>query len=294
MAKGRLLAGIAVFFWGAAYVWGKITMTWLSPLETTTARFGFGALILILLLPFIKNTQKIYLKKHCLHYFLLGFIGITCFQALLFWAVHLTSAINVAVIMSLFPVFTIIVEALVSQLLPNTHMIGAIIVAVAGASLAIISGDHENTENISYGWGNIIAVFAALCFTFYTVASRRWLPREIPSLVNTTIVVTIGAIFLLILTLCIDTIPKFPMSMTPVWTLIGLVIGSTVIAYICWTQAIAKTGVLEPNLIFNFTPLITMLLSSFHGISPTKLQVTGALLVISGVTWGMLHPSRQE
>lgn len=83
--------------------------------------------------------------------------------------------------------------------------------------------------------------------------------------------------------------PLIPTSVVPVWGLVGLVIGSTVIAYICWTQAIEKIGVLEPSLIYNFSPLITMVLSSFHGIPPTKLQIIGALLVITGVTWGMFQ-----
>ncbi|TAL62070.1 MAG: EamA family transporter, partial [Legionella sp.] len=108
MLLGRLFAGIAVFFWGAAYVWGKIAMMWLTPLETSTARFGFGALVLVSIIFFIDKPKKSDFDGHYWHYFLLGFIGISCFQSSLFFALSVTSAINVAVIMALSPVFTAI------------------------------------------------------------------------------------------------------------------------------------------------------------------------------------------
>ncbi|MCL9683605.1 DMT family transporter [Legionella maioricensis] len=288
MGVGRLLAIIAVFFWGAAYVWGKITMTWLSPLDTSTARFGFGALVLLLLIIFIKRPPKYSFKGHWWHYFLLGFIGICCFQVLLFFAINVTSPINVAVIMALSPVFTAIAESIVSEQIPGIHTIIAIIVSVGGAVLAVLGSGVGHSPGLGFSWGDAIAVLSALCFTFYTVASRRWLPGHISSLINITVVVTIGAIFLLLLSIGFSPKPKLPSTMTPVWALVGLVIGSTVIAYICWTQAIARIGVSEPNLIFNFMPVVTMILSSLHGLPPTGLQIIGAMLVIGGVTWAML------
>lgn len=288
MSAGRLLASIAVFFWGAAYVWGKITMTWLSPLVTSAARFGFGALILLLLIIFIKKPDKNNYHGHWWHYFLLGFIGITCFQALLFIALSMTTPINVAVIMALSPVFTLIAESCVSKQVPASHTVIAIIVSVSGAMLAVLGSSISKSLSLSLNWGDVIAIISALSFTFYTVASRRWMPANVPSLINITIVVTIGAILLLPLSIGFSSFPQLPSSMTPVWALFGLVVGSTVISYICWTQAIARIGVTEPNLIFNFMPLVTMALSSFNGAPPTRLQIMGAVLVIIGVSWAML------
>ncbi len=289
MGMGRLLAGIAVFFWGAAYVWGKVTMEWLPPLETTTARFVLGAIIFLLLILFTKKPNKNSYKGHWLHYFLLGFIGITCFQALLFFALDVTSAINVAVIMALAPVFTAIAESFVSKEIPTIHTIIAILVSVSGATLAVLAADSHGNTHLSFNWGDIIAVISALCFSFYTVASRRWLPASIPSLINVTIVVSIGAILLLPLNIAFSSMPKSPTDMGPIWGLVGLVFGSTVIAYICWTKAIEQIGVSEPNLIFNFMPLVTMALSSINGAPPNTLQILGAVLVICGVTWAMLQ-----
>ncbi|WP_298623355.1 DMT family transporter [uncultured Legionella sp.] len=291
MGMGRVFASIAVFFWGAAYIWGKIAMTWLSPLETTAARFGFGALILLLLILFIKKTVWSGFKGHWWHYFLLGFIGITCFQGSLFFALSITSPINVAVIMALSPVFTAIAESIVSEHVPGIHTILAIIISVCGATLAVLGSSFDGTSAINFNWGDSIAVLSALCFTFYTVASRRWLPSHIPSLINITIVVSIGAILLLPLTIGLNPMPGFPQSMAPIWALLGLVIGSTVIAYLCWTQAIERIGVTEPNLIYNFMPLVAMVLSSIHGAPPTHMQIIGACLVIGGVTWA-LHQNK--
>ncbi|RUR19048.1 hypothetical protein ELY21_05860 [Legionella sp. km535] len=289
MGMGRILACIAVFFWGAAYIWGKTTMTWLTPLDTATARFGFGAIILLALILFVEKPKLSSLKGYWWHYFLLGFIGITCFQVGLFFALSVTSPITVAVIMALSPVFTAIAEGIVSKEIPSIHTVIAIIVSVSGATLAVLGSSDTGISNLSLNWGDFIALLSALCFSFYTVASRRWLPGHVTPLINITIVVTIGAILLLVLALVLSPMPKLPVSMVPVWSLVGLVIGATVIAYICWTQAIERIGVTEPNLIYNFMPLVTMMLSAFRGASPTLLQVLGAGMVIGGVTWAMVQ-----
>jgi drug/metabolite transporter (DMT)-like permease len=38
---------------------------------------------------------------------------------------------------------------------------------------------------------------AVLCFAFYTLAARRSMPKDVPSIANTAIVLLVGAIFLL-------------------------------------------------------------------------------------------------
>lgn len=287
MLMGRLFAFVAVLLWGAAYVWGKIVLTWLTPLQTSTARFGFGALVLVSIILCMNKPNKRDLDGHYWHYFLLGFIGIACFQGALFFALNITSPINVAVIMALSPVLTAIVESIVSKKMPGIHIILALMVSVAGATLAVLGGKAVQSHG-SLNWGDAIAGISALCFTFYTVASKRWLPGHITSLINVTIVVSIGALILLPFCMVFSTLPSMPQSLEPVWALVGLVIGSTAIAYVCWTQAIERIGVSEPNLFFNFTPIVTMILSSFHGAPPTTLQMIGALMVLTGVTGAML------
>lgn len=286
-AQGRLLAAISVFFWGAAYVWGKLAMDWLSPFAASTARFGFAALIMVIITLFIDRPNRSVFRGHWLHYFLLGFIGITCFQGFLFLAVYYSSPISAAVIMALSPALTAIIEGLVTRQMPPTATILGIVISIIGAVLAILGASPQGLSNFHLNGGDIFAVIAALCFSFYTVASRRWLIKQVSLLFNVTLVVVIGAIFLLPLGL--SSLPdSFPQSTVPIWALVGLILGSTVIAYLCWTRAIDQIGVSEPNLMFNFMPIVTIILYSLYGNPPTLLQLIGAFLVIAGVSWAML------
>lgn len=285
--RGRLLAAIAVFFWGAAYVWGKLAMDWLSPFAASTARFGFAAFIMLIITVFINKPSRSLFKGHWLHYFLLGFIGITCFQGFLFLGVYYSSPVSAAVIMALSPALTAILEGLITRQMPPAATIFGIVISIIGAVIAILGASPQGLSHFHLNGGDLFALIASLCFSFYTVASRRWLIKQVSLLVNVTLIVTIGAIFLLPLGLSF--LPdSFPPSMTPVWALVGLILGSTVSAYLCWTLAIDQLGVSEPNLMFNFMPIVTIGLYSLQGNLPTLLQLAGAFLVVAGVSWAML------
>jgi len=46
-------------------------------------------------------------------------------------------------------------------------------------------------------------------------------------------------------------------------------------------------GVGEPNLYYNFIPVLTMIMVSLQGIPPHPEQILGAGLVVAGVTLSM-------
>ena len=132
-----------------------------------------------------------------------------------------------------------------------------------------------------------------MCMAFYTAAAPRLLRKDVAALTNTTLVITIGAVFLS--PLAVSTFPSTPPSAAPLAALAAVVAGSTIIAYLCWTGAIALIGVMQTNVMFNFIPVVTMVLASFEGEFPAREQVIGAAIVVAGVTWSIYprgpHPS---
>jgi drug/metabolite transporter (DMT)-like permease len=118
---------------------------------------------------------------------------------------------------------------------------------------------------------------------FYTVASRRLMPRDVPALTNTALVIAMGTLFLLPLGLAGDG-PRSAPNLQVLVALAGISLGSTVLGYLFWNRALGTLGVNEPNLLYNFIPVLTMAMASLQGHLPRTEQIVGALLVIAGVT----------
>jgi drug/metabolite transporter (DMT)-like permease len=284
--SGRLLAMVAVFFWGATYVWAKTVLTWLPPFTAATLRYCLAAIIL---LPFVVsngNPLRL-LRRHWRFYLLQGFIGLTCFQAFLFSALRLSSPISVSVMMALTPLLTAVSASVVLREKLAWRAAAGMVVSVAGAVLAVLGANPHGLAGMSLDWGIPLALAAVLCMAFYTIAARRFTPPNVPGTANMALVLAIGAVFLLPLAQ-IEPQAAAPATWAPVWALAGLVLGSTVIGYLAWNEAIRRIGVAGPNLIYNFTPLVTILLSSLQGELPWPEQIVGAVLVIGGVTLSMV------
>jgi drug/metabolite transporter (DMT)-like permease len=285
---GRGLASIAVVFWGAGYIWAKIILTWLPPFAASGARYGLASILMLLLAARNGNPMRT-LSDHWFGYLLLGFVGITCFQTFLFSAIQLTSAISASVIMALTPAMAAFgAAAFTGEQLTGRSIVGTA-VAVVGAVIAVLGDNPLGLAGLSLDWGEPLALVAALCMAFYTAAAPRLLRKDVAALPNTAIVITVGAVFLS--PLAVSAFPSTPPSPAPLAALAAVVVGSTVIAYLCWNRAIALIGALQTNIMFNFIPVVTMVLASFQGQFPWPEQIIGAAIVVAGVTWSMV-PNR--
>lgn len=283
---GRALALIAVCVWGPSYVWAKEVMVWLPPFAASGARYGIAAVLLLLLAARYGNPFRL-LAGYWLGYLLVGIVGITVFQCVLFSGLRLTSAVSGSVIMALTPALTALGAAtFLGERLTRRAGIGMLI-AVLGAMLAVLGDNPRGLAGLSLDWGEPLVFAGAICMAFYTVASRRLMRRDIPALTNTAVVVTIGAVFLL--PLAIPAAPAaLPRTPSPLVALAALAVGSTVIAYLSWNRAIQLIGVGQPNVILNFVPVVTMLVVSLQGEPPWPEQIIGAALVIAGISLSML------
>jgi drug/metabolite transporter (DMT)-like permease len=292
-AIARSLALLAVLFWGAAYLLAKAVLIWLPPFAAAGARYAGAALILLVVLVAQRGNPFKTLSGHWVGYLLMGFIGIACFQAVFFAGLQFTSPVSAAVIMALTPAFTALGAAVFLGESLTLLMIAGMVLSVTGAALAVLGDNPRGIAGLSLDAGEPLVLLGALCMAFYTVASRRLMRKDVSALENTAVVLAVGAVFLLPLALY-DAPAGPPTSSAPVIALVALVLGPTVIGYLAWNRATATIGIAEPNLIFNFIPVVTMVLSALHGERPWPEQVVGAALVIGGVTLGMMHRSAAQ
>ena len=102
---------------------------------------------------------------------------------------------------------------------------------------------------------------------FYTIGSRKLLDHRVSPIVNTALAVIMGLLGMLPLA-ALGRVPHTAPTASVLFALAGISIGAAVIGLVFWTRSIQVLGVSEPNVLYNFIPVLTMLISWSQGARP--------------------------
>ena len=159
---GVFLAAFSVFIWGITFVNTKYLLRDFSSLEILFFRFLMAYAGLWILHP---KMEKIAARDN-IFFALAGLFGVTLYQLSENVAIHFTSASNVSVLVSICPLFT----AILSQIfLKEKHIsfwfVIGFCVAIFGVRLVCFNGAALSFNPL----GDFLALFAAICWGFYSV-----------------------------------------------------------------------------------------------------------------------------
>jgi drug/metabolite transporter (DMT)-like permease len=142
----------------------------------------------VVLLPLVARhrTEVIaFLRSHWREAALIGAMGLGLTQGVMFTALGLTSAVNVAIVFGLTPLITMVLaRLLLGEPMNGWQALGSAI-AFAGIVTICVQGSLVRLRGFDIGFGDLLALGAAFLFAGYTVLLKRAkfdLPR-IPLLV---------------------------------------------------------------------------------------------------------------
>ncbi|WP_209811189.1 DMT family transporter [Ammoniphilus resinae] len=272
-------------FTGATFNLAKYTVEYFSAISAAAWRFGLASLIMIIIL-IVKERKKLkleLLKQNGLSYIILGIIGIFGFNALFFFGMKFTSAINGALIMATNPLVTTILSRIILNTSITKHQGVGVGFSLIGVVLVITQGSSQVISQLSFSIGDLLILGGNICWSLYGVLGRRYIKNS-STLSTTTFTMVIGTVFLIIVStfnpnpIPLDQIPHMA------WWAIGFMsIFTTVLGYLFWNQGISEIGTSKTSIFFNLVPVVTMVISFALGDKVTWIQVMGTILVISGV-----------
>jgi len=142
----------------------------------------------VVLLPLVaRHRQQVFafLRSHWREAALIGAMGLGLTQGVMFTALGLTSAVNVAIVFGLTPLITMVLaRLLLGEPMNGWQALGSAI-AFAGIVTICVQGSLVRLRGFDIGFGDLLALGAAFLFAGYTVLLKRAkfdLPR-IPLLV---------------------------------------------------------------------------------------------------------------
>jgi drug/metabolite transporter (DMT)-like permease len=271
------------FLWGTNVVVGRGLHDEVAPFTFALLR---NAVALLVLLPLAAGDLRKnwgLLRQHAGVVFIAGVFGTALFNALVYNALHTTTAINAALTVSLCPaVIPVISFFVLKERLTLLQALG-VAVSFLGVAVIVTRGDPRLLASLSFVPGDLLMLGAMFCWSVYTVVVRRKDPRLSPY----AFLVAINAVAVLALA------PFFAweaarvgMSMAPFAWLGVIYIGvfPTALAIMLFNRAVGIVGANTASAFQHIVPLFgTLLAILFLGERLSVFHWIGGALIAFGL-----------
>lgn len=277
-----LLLALATLFWAGNAIVGRALHTSIPPVSFAFWRWVLASLFL---LPFtwhrLRRDARALLAAWRI-VLVLAFLGIACFNTLLYTAAQTTTATNIALIQTAMPAF-IVVFALVlygDRVTPRGVL--GVVLSMLGAVVIVMRGDPFALTHWHILAGDMWMLLAVVLYALYSVLLRQRPAVHPLSLLQAIFI--IGTVMLL---------PFYLRASTHhaalVWSpavLSGVVyvaVFPSILAYLFWNRGVELIGASRAGLFICLVPVFAAVLAMIFLHERLHLyHVAGLVLIVSG------------
>lgn len=180
-ANPYLLLVLTTAMWGGHSVVSRLAVGEISPASLTFLRWFIVAGIMLSLRGQGLREYWPVLKPRMVYLALMGALGYTSYNILLYWSAHSTTAINISIINGAMPAMIFAGAFLAfGQRIAAIQWIGMLI-STAGVILTGAKGDLQHLLDLTINRGDILILIAVILYSGYSVLLRK--RPLVPSLV---------------------------------------------------------------------------------------------------------------
>jgi drug/metabolite transporter (DMT)-like permease len=284
--RGRV-AAVELMLLGTVVIWAfNITVTkyilghGFRPLAYASIRYAAAAVLFALLTLALERTLSVGGRRSLL---LLGAAIVVLFlnQIAFVYALKLTTATTVALILGTTPIFTALTSSVVGLERLSTRFWLAAFVTFLGVALVALGGGGDLSSDLG---GDLLAVALAATWSLYSVAIAPLMRTYSPYRISAVVLLAMS------LPLVLVSIPQlqgqnYSSPSALVWLGLGFaILGPLVLTNVLWFTAIDRVGPSRATLFANLQPFVgavfaLLLLSE----DLTALEVAGGFLIAAGI-----------
>ncbi|XHS76851.1 DMT family transporter [Burkholderiaceae bacterium UC74_6] len=283
-----LLLTLPPLLWAGNAVLGRHVAGAISPVLLNGLRWALAFALLLPLAGSLRAAPEL-LRKHWHYFGVLGLLGMGCYNAMLYAAVHSSSALNVTLIASSMPAWMLAVGALRHGVKPRGREVIGAVLSLAGVALVLSQGSWQRLAAVHLVAGDLLMLVAIVLWSVYSwMLVRPPFDQRPPWDWAGTLMAqcVFGAPWALLFAGA-----EFAMgiayvhwSLTVVLALAYVTIAASLIAYRCWGMGVAEAGPATAAFFFNLTPLFAALLSlALLGEGPAWYHGAAFALIVAGI-----------
>lgn len=285
MLKVYAIMVLTMLLWGANVSLIKLLINDIPPLVMQGTRiFVAGITLFIILL--VWKKQIIYKEMPWKWLLLACFLGVVAHHSLLATGMQETTTIKTSLILGLAPLITAIIAVLTRSSSLTVLSFCGFVIGFVGIVVAVVDNVSE-VFNVVAGDFLVLASIIAQAISFFVI---RRITLTIPPLVVTAYLLTIGSLFLMVISL-ITNPASFKVFANLDVTLWGIFIFSavfaTAIGHSMYNSMIKKIGTAETAIFTNLSTIFALIGAAvIIGEEMHMSQVVGCLLIVIGVLIG--------
>ena len=270
-------------FWAGNVVLARGVADLIPPVAMSFWRW---AIALALLLPFTwKHVLRDWsgIKEGWKNILLVGLLGISSFNTLLYTAAQTTTAINISLTQSMMPAVIVLISFFLYRERVTRLQMLAVSLCIVGAGYIVMHGEWQRLQQLSFVEGDLIMLLAVCLYALYSVLLRNRPAIHPMSFLTTTFAV--GVVTLLPLYLWeLGRVAPLQLSGPVIVSLLYVGLFPSIAAYLCWNRGIALIGANRAGLYINLIPLFAALMAIlFLGERFQRYHLLGMVFICSGL-----------
>lgn len=282
-AQPQLLLALTSLFWAGNIVLGRHVADSVPPIALAQIRWSGAA---VLLLPFawrqLRRDAAI-IRAHLPILLLLSLTGVACYNALAYWALGSTEAINAVLMQSSAPLLIGLWSFILFRERPRTAQVVGIVTSLAGVVVIVSRGDPAALLGLRVNGGDLWMVAAMVVYALYSALLRLRPPIHWLSLLAVTVVMGQA---LLIPATAIEFANNARIELSPaVWGVLAYVaVFPSILAYLFFNRGVELIGANRAGIFFHLIAVFGSILAVlFLGERPELFHLAGFVLVLAGV-----------
>ena len=279
----------APLLWAGNAIVGRLVHDLISPFALNFVRW---ALALLLLLPIAWRVlaKGSPLWQHWRSYAVLGFLGIACYNSLLYLSLKTSSPLNVTLVSASMPIWMLGLGRLFWGTGINGRQIVGALLSIAGVVLVLTRGDIDVLRHLQLVPGDLFMLLATLLWSLYTwLLTKAPGPQEFKSDWAAFLLAQLvfGVLWSGLFTGAEIGLGGFHLALG--WplaaALLFIAIGPAILAYRCWGAGVRRSSPTVAGFFANLIPLFTAILSVLVLGQAPQLYHAGAFVLIVGGIW---------
>ncbi|MFI3270519.1 MAG: DMT family transporter [Pseudomonadota bacterium] len=289
VVKGYLGGFCAVLFWSLNVIISRYLANEVPPILINLMRWVIAG---VLLFPFTFNEIRHNLaavRQSWLLILVLGLLGVTTFNTLIYMAGASISAIDMALILSIGPVFI----ALFSWIFlhkPITLRQGiGLCIALAGVFVLLLRGSIANITEFTFAIGDIYTICASASFALYStlLSFKR---STLSSLAFLELTILAGIAFMI--PFSIEPLQSYSFTTLHTYGIVSIIymgIFQSIFAFLWWTHTLQSLGTIRAGILFYTMPVFSSIAAYFFlNEVLQQSQLLGGAMVLAGVIYAAI------
>jgi drug/metabolite transporter (DMT)-like permease len=279
-----LLLTLAVFFWAGNFIVGRAVRADVPPLALAFWRWFFAAILVTLMARRHLPADLARLRKSWGIVLLLAFVGITCFNTLVYIGLQYTMAVNALLMQSLMPVMIVGLSFLLFKEKIKPIQAAGVAISLLGALTIIGQGSLGILVSLSLNRGDVLVFIAVIGYAGYSIGLRKRPAVHPLSFVAATFI--LGDLLLLPLYVW-ETVSgrSLHLDAPTVMAISYVAVFPSIVSYLCFNRGVELVGANKAGMFIHLIPVFGSVMAIvFLGESLQWFHIVGILLIAAGIS----------